>query len=163
MSNVYYAPEEYGDKHPDEPNVFLAGSIEMGEARDWQEDIIKEFGRLDVTILNPRRKEWDSSWEQNIEHKEYREQVEWELIGMDNADIIFFYFDPETKAPITLMELGLHVASTKKIIVCCPEGYWRKGNVDIICARHNVVTVDDLDKAKVMLEALILMWDEGVK
>lgn len=32
------------------------------------------------------------------------------------------------------MELGTIVNSnTTKAIVCCPNGYWRKGNVEVFC------------------------------
>lgn len=40
------------------------------------------------------------------------------------------------------MELGNRLAENKNknksIIVYCPEDFWRKGNVDIICKRYNV-------------------------
>lgn len=49
--------------------VFLAGSIEMGKAIDWQKEIGDEFENSDdVCILNPRRDDWDSSWEQSIDN-----------------------------------------------------------------------------------------------
>ena len=55
------------------------------------------------------------------------------------------YFDPNTKSPISLLELGLF-AQSKKLIVCCPEGFWRKGNVDIVCDRYNIPNYDSLEK-----------------
>ena len=120
-----------------QPVIFLAGSIDMGSAIDWQ----------DVTILNPRRDDWDSSWEQTIEHPQFREQVEWELKGLERADKILMYFAPGTKAPITLLEMGLFARShPDKLIVCCPEGFWRKGNVDIVCKMYGVRQVDTLDE-----------------
>ena len=71
----------------------------------------------DVTILNPRRDDWDNSWTQSINNPQFREQVEWELEAMEKADIIAMYFDKSTKSPITLLELGLF-AHTGKMIVC---------------------------------------------
>ena len=132
-------------------SVFLAGSIEMGAAIDWQAQFIESFKDEDsLLFLNPRRDDWDSSWEQSIENKHFREQVEWELEAQEKADIIVMYFAPNTKSPITLLELGLF-AKTQKMICCCPEGFWRKGNVDIVCDRYNVEVVDSLDK---MISAL---------
>jgi len=32
------------------------------------------------------------------------------------------------------------------MIVCCPEDFWRKGNVDIVCERYGVDQVDTLDE-----------------
>lgn len=125
--------------------LFLAGSIEMGRASEWQKDIVAALVDRDVVLLNPRRADWDSSWQQSIDHPQFREQVEWELSALDAADVIAFYFDPATKSPVTLMELGLHAATQpERLVVCCPEGFWRKGNVDIVCARYGVTRVDDL-------------------
>jgi hypothetical protein len=125
-------------------SVFLAGSIEMGKAIDWQEEIAKKCEGTSITLLNPRRDDWDSSWEQTIENDNFREQVEWELDSMEKADKIVIYFDKDTQSPITLMELGLH-ASDGKMCVCCPEGFWRKGNVEVVCKRFNIPMVDDIN------------------
>ncbi len=124
-------------------SVFLAGSIEQDKAIDWQNYIIQNLLSRDITILNPRRKEWDASWKQSIENIEFRGQVEWELEALERADKILMYFDPLTKAPISLLELGLF-ARTTKLLVCCPEGYWRKGNVDIVCQKYDIPQVNSL-------------------
>jgi hypothetical protein len=29
-------------------------------------------------------------------------------------------------------------AASGKLLVCCPPGYWRKGNVDVVCARYSI-------------------------
>jgi hypothetical protein len=105
-------------------SMFLAGSIEMGAAEPWQEQVVKAFP---FNVNNPM----------------FYEQVSWELDMLDKADIIPMYFDPTTKSPITLMELGLHAQNTDwtglpKLIVCCPKGFWRKGNVNILCQRYGI-------------------------
>lgn len=126
--------------------VFLGGSIEMGNAEKWQEKIVNEFKDSDITFLNPRRDDWDWSWEQSINNPKFYEQVTWEQEALHYADTIIINFDPNTKSPISLLELGLFAASGK-LIVCCPEPFWRKGNVDIICKRYNiplVVSYNDL-------------------
>lgn len=128
---------------PFEPTVFLAGSIEMGKAENWQQRVEQELSECDGVILNPRRDDWDSSWTQSIDNPQFKEQVEWELLAMEESDTIAMYFDPTTKSPISLLELGLH-ARTKKLIVCCPEGFWRKGNVDILCEKYMIEQVDSL-------------------
>jgi hypothetical protein len=76
----------------------------------------------------------------------FREQVEWELDALTRADLVLMHFEPATKAPVTLLELGLF-ASSGKLIVSCPDGYWRKGNVEVVCARFGVLLVDSLDEA----------------
>ncbi len=124
-------------------SVFLAGSIEMGLAEPWQARVEAALSDLDVVILNPRRDEWDASWVQSIANPQFREQVEWELTAQELATVIAMYFAPETKAPVTLLELGL-AARSGKLVVCCPDGYWRKGNVEVVCASYGICLVADL-------------------
>ena len=132
------------DFDPSRPSVFLAGSIEMGQAEDWQSRFEGGLQSADVIILNPRREEWDAAWVQRIDHLEFRAQVEWELAAQERATLIAMYFVPATKSPVTLLELGLF-ARSGKVVVCCPDGYWRKGNVEIVCARYGVPMVESLD------------------
>ena len=138
-------------KAPNEINdvgysIFLAGSIEQGKAEKWQDKIVRLLKNEDVIIFNPRRDDWDNSWIQSIENPQFREQVEWELRAMEHADCILMYFDPKTKSPITLLELGLF-ADSRKLIVVCPEGFWRKGNVDIVCLRYEIEQVKTIEEA----------------
>ena len=128
------------------PSVFLAGSIEQDVAEKWQDKVILALAHLNITILNPRRKQWDASWIQSIDNPQFREQVNWELAALERADIVIVYFDKNTKSPITLLELGLYANSKKNVLVCCPQGFWRKGNVDIVCQRYNVPQYDTLEK-----------------
>lgn len=130
--------------------MFLAGSIglpDSGEAEDWQQKCIDTLKDYPIQFLNPRRDSWDSSWEQTIENKKFKEQVTWELDGLDAADFIILFFDKETKSPISLLELGIHACSNpQKLLVICPDGFWRKGNVDIVCERYKVRQFDNLDE-----------------
>lgn len=123
--------------------VFLSGSIDMGKAKDWQTEIADKLRDEDVILFNPRRDDWDDSWKQEMSFKPFREQVEWELNALEKADMIVVYFDKDGQAPITLMELGLH--KDDDMVVCCPEGYFRKGNVDIVCHKYGIKQVDDID------------------
>lgn len=127
--------------------IFLAGSIEMGKARDWQAEIIRKLNGYDCAVLNPRRSDWDSSWVQSSTNPNFTTQVAWEMNGLEYADLAVFYFEPGTMSPISLMELGWMSGMGKKCVVCCPEGFWRKGNVDLLCARNNhrqVASLEDL-------------------
>lgn len=149
---IYFPPYDIYEKNDDSISlkdkgfsVFLAGSIEMGVSDNWQGYVIDKFKNKDITFLNPRRAEWNSDWKQEIENLEFKEQVEWELNGLEASDLIVVYFDPKTKSPISLMELGLF-AKSKKIVVCCPNGFWRKGNVDIVCERYNIKRVNTIDE-----------------
>ena len=125
------------------PSVFLAGSIDMGAAVDWQTQVQTSLADLDVVILNPRRDEWDASWTQSFENPPFRSQVEWELCAQERATLIALYVAPATKAPNTLLELGLS-ARAGNLVVCVPDGYWRKGNVEVVCHWYGVPMVADL-------------------
>lgn len=145
MAKVIEAPGSLDEVKKDRKlTIFLAGSIEQGKAEDWQTRVTKALADEEMYVLNPRRKDWDDSWKEDIKNDQFREQVEWELESQELADIIIMYFDPPTKSPISLLELGLF-AKTGKMIVCCPQGFWKKGNVDIVCKRYEVKQVDTID------------------
>ena len=55
--------------------VFLAGSIDMGKAEDWQPFVTERLSDLPISIFNPRRDDWDSTWVQDISNKQFAEQV----------------------------------------------------------------------------------------
>jgi Nucleoside 2-deoxyribosyltransferase like len=141
------------DKLP--KTVFLAGSIEMGEAENWQERVARELSGIpNLTILNPRRDDWNDAWVQSFSDRQFREQVEWELSAQEMANVIFMYFAPGTRAPITLLELGLF-ARSGKMIVCCPDGFWRKGNVEVVCHRFGIPLISGLEEAIERLKNLL--------
>lgn len=150
-SKTVYAPN-YVKPDPFSSNVcvFLAGSIEMGAAEDWQPLVTKSIEHLPATglIFNPRRLDFQKDAVQSIYNTYFKEQVDWELDHIDSCNLVFMYFDPNSKSPISLLELGIILASNPHcLIVCCPEGFWRKGNVDITCSRANVKVYTNLDDA----------------
>lgn len=128
------------------PSLFLAGSIDMGRAEPWQKQVEMVLADEDVILLNPRRDDWDSSWVQSIHNADFRKQVEWELEGLEQADLLLMNFVPGTQAPVTLLEMGLS-ARSGKVIVVCPAGYWRRGNVEIICHHYQIPMYRDLESA----------------
>lgn len=71
--------------------------------------------------------------------------VEWELDALESSDIVIIYFAPGSQSPISLLEMGLY-ARSGKLVILCPDGYWRKGNVDITAAKYGVTQVRSLDE-----------------
>lgn len=142
LSKIFKAPEKTGSSG--RKSVFLAGSIEMDKAEDWQAKVSTALQDMEIDIYNPRRENWDASWEQSIEDKNFRTQVEWELDHLDKATAIFMYFDKKTKSPISLLELGLY-ATGGKLVVVCPDEFWRKGNVEVTCKRYNIPLFDNIE------------------
>jgi hypothetical protein len=138
--------------------IFLAGSIEMGLAENWQGIVERFLQNKPVTIFNPRRDDWDSSWKQEKNNPQFNQQVNWELDKLAQADIIFMYFERNTKSPISLLELGAY--SDKNVIVCCPDGFWRKGNVDIFCERKDIPVYNNFSEGlTTLLTKIAIKYD----
>lgn len=143
MSSVIYAPH-YTDFGRGHPSVFLAGSIEMGKADDWQTAVTNRLSGLNCVLFNPRRRDWDSSWKQEKTNPQFRQQVQWELEHLDKVDIIALWLAPGTVSPISLLEFGLHLRRGN-MVIGCPVGFERKGNIDITAERYGVPVCEDFD------------------
>jgi len=141
--NLITAPQKLGKFK--RPAIFLAGSIEMGKAVKWQDYTVKKLESFEGTLFNPRREHWGYSWRESIKNKKFREQVAWELEALEKSDYIILYFDPRSKSPISLLELGLF-ARSHKIFCCCPPKFWRRGNVEFICAKFKIPLDSNLDR-----------------
>ena len=141
---VVTSPEALPSAH-DRPRVFVGGSIDMGSAPDWQRQVIEALRAEDVVLLNPRRPDWDPAWKPEANEPEFRRQVEWELAALDSADVVILYLAPGSQSPVSLLELGLH-ARSGKVVLLCPPGFWRKGNVDITGERYGIKQVENLDE-----------------
>lgn len=141
--------------------LFLAGSIEMGRAVDWQARVIEETKDFAGVIYNPRRKDWDASWA--AETPQMRFQINWELNQLEEAQTIFFYFQGDTLSPISLLELGMAVAWTiayspnlrPNVIVVVEKNFWRRTNILETCARGSVLVFDTLDEGLTALKQTI--------
>lgn len=134
-------------KIPDTKNkvkIFLAGTIDMGNSVDWQSVVEKKLFDDDVIVFNPRRNFWNCNWKEDTNDSNFNEQVNWELDALEISDIIIFYFAPNSKSPISLLELGLFIKSEKHIFICA-ENYYKKGNIDIVSKRNNIKTYESLD------------------
>lgn len=142
MSKIFKAPEKV-DVQKNEFSVFLGGSIEMDKAEKWQDALSKDLIRNfeNIVIFNPRRDNWNASLENTIKNPVFKEQVAWEVDQLEKADYILLYFQPGTYSPISLLELGMF-ADKSKVVVCCPDGFWRKGNVEFVCEKFNIKMID---------------------
>jgi hypothetical protein len=140
------APEPLEWSREETRSIFLAGTIDMGNSPDWQREVIDYLSDRNVVILNPRRDFYNANLE---------EQVNWELDGLMRVDMIGMYFAPGSKSPVTMLEFGLFAAK-HKLIVCCPEGFWRKSNIDIVCGRYDIPQCDNLEHFKEKLKSCLV-------
>jgi hypothetical protein len=136
---IYTAPEPVDFEDIEHKAcIFLAGSIEMGKANNWQSQVAEALEPYDIVIFNPRRTAWDSSWEQSLNNPVFVEQVNWELDKVDASDVVFFYFQGDTLSPISLMEMGIACAGGMDLVVVAEPGFWRRGNIEVMCDRHGI-------------------------
>jgi len=140
---VIQAPDPFSPNPPMKA-LFLSGSGPTKTSGDWRMAISTSLSHLSITILNPWRDDWDSSWKEDIECDMFKQQTNWELDMMWNADVVAVYFDPDTQAPVSLLELGLF-ANSGKVVVCCPQGYWKRGNVQVVCERFRIELCETLN------------------
>lgn len=143
-----FKPPEQIDFSKRKFKIFLAGTIDMGSSVDWQSQFIKSLDKsYNIDFYNPRRVEWNAGWKQSFESPEFFQQVTWELDAMNKADLIIMNLLGDSKSPISLLELGLH-ANSKKILVCCPNEFYRSGNVQIVCNAYNIPLFNTMTKLK---------------
>ncbi|USV41057.1 nucleoside 2-deoxyribosyltransferase domain-containing protein [Xanthomonas phage BUDD] len=135
---------------PQRPTVFLAGSIDMGSAVEWQTRLERELEYFPGTIYNPRRDDWDSSWEQKDSDPQFRAQVDWELDFIEHSNHVFMFISKDSKAPISLLEFGYIVSGEQdpdKLFICVEEGFYRRGNIEVLCRRQGIKLYSNLDAA----------------
>ena len=63
--------------------VFLAGTIDMGNSRDWQKEIHGTFSKTGgrYILFNPRQEHWDATRPGEMDY-----QVRWELDHLEEAE-----------------------------------------------------------------------------
>lgn len=101
MALIITAPDEiYNIKNSHNIKLFLAGGIT--NCPDWQSKMIDELKNVDITIYNPRRKNFPTD-----DPNASEEQITWEYAHLKTADIISFWFSRGSLNPIVLYELGM--------------------------------------------------------
>ena len=110
------------------PSIFLAGSIDGGNAIEWQKEAIhyieKSWIDDDITIYNPRREiEYDSKWD--------AEQHAWGISFLEACDYILMHLSTKVGvSPISLLELGLY-CKNQKLYLSIDEEYPKKFDVEV--------------------------------
>lgn len=113
--NYIEAPNEYDGEGL---AVFLAGGI--SDVENWQQSVVEVLSKTDCTILNPRRSEFPTG-NKVEEHR----QIEWEWRYLQRAELVVFWFPPQTLCPIALFELGTCCSGDLPIVVGCDPKYAR--------------------------------------
>ena len=122
-------------------SIFLAGGITG--CGDWQAEMVQYLSDLDVTLVNPRRKNFPID-----DPRAAEEQIKWEFGYLQAVDAISFWFPKETLCPITLYELGSWMHSSKPLFIGVHPEYKRRHDVEIQTrlARKDQVIVYSIDE-----------------
>lgn len=147
MNKFYTAPSVDNTEENKGRRIFLAGTIDMGNSEDWQEEVIKLFNgpllkEMEFTIYNPRRIE-------GFKNEDQEEQIQWELDHLDKADTILMNLLPSSKSPISLLEFGLY-AKSGKLVVVCPKEFYRYSNVRIICEKYKIPLYNSIGEVGIL-------------
>jgi len=144
--------DEYWFKDENAIKIFLAGTIDDGKSTDWQyslisrltvykddgcNDLEEDLSLGDLIIYSPRRENWDS----NSNNEEIDKQIIWEQEHLDDADIIIMNILPDSKSPISLLELGLY-GPQGKMFVFCTDKFYRFNNVKLTCNKYNIPLIE---------------------
>lgn len=98
-AQVILAPRRDPPIPPTNKTIFLAGSTSNTDTDDWRTILTNSLSHFaGLTILNPYRAGWDSTWREDESFAPFREQVEWELDMQGSADLVIVYFHPATQA-----------------------------------------------------------------
>ena len=144
-----------GDQFPPMSNdaikIYLAGSQDLNPAgnNDWQTKIatgtvsltegpnaISVFKGRQWIFINPKMAP-QMNPEASLANQEYVNKKTWEMDMANACDGIFLNFLQKSTSPLPLFEFGLF-ASSGKLIVRCPEGYYQYSQVAFTCQRMNI-------------------------
>jgi len=136
---VYIAPYKLPIKQKDSRYFFLAGSIDYREENPWRVNFYR-FSSNKLHFFDPTRKDHDA-----LNNAQMQEHINWELDALELSDKIILNFLPESKSPISLVELGLY-AKSGKLIVVCPKEFYQKRYIKTLCKKYRIKLHNSLDE-----------------
>lgn len=148
--NIIVAPSEEKVNN-NKIKIFLGGTIDSGQSENWQKKICKDFiNEKDFILFNPRRDNWP-----NEGSSEVIKQIKWEHKRMDESDYIIINILPDSKSPISLMEIGMYNESGK-LLVFCTDKFYRYDNVKVVCEKYKIKLFETNDNKEIIKQILNL-------
>lgn len=139
-------------------SIFLAGTIDDGNSKDWQnqvyEDLKDKPGAHFISLLNPRCYDYDVT-KQTLTNKKFKNQVNWEQDGLKFASLIFMYIIGGSRSIISMSELGQY-ANTGKLVVVAEKDYFKRGNIEVLSEREEFPLFDNFEEGYNYATAIIL-------
>ncbi|KAF7886280.1 hypothetical protein EAF00_010383 [Botryotinia globosa] len=120
-----------------------------------------------VTIIDPFNPAWDSTWREDASDDRFVAQVNFELEGLELADIVVVGFiGADVRAGkigaggTALVELGTALKRKgQKVIVCVEKGFWKEGYVKVLCERFGVKCLDSLSMVEMIVGEGVDSWE----
>jgi len=144
MAIVVESPNEiFNIENAKNIKIFLSG--ELTNCPDWQGEIIEKLKHMPkITIYNPRRAQFPID-----DPNASNEQITWEFVHLQSADLIVFWFTKGSVNPIVLYELGMWGNSrlNRPMLIGIDPEYDRADDVimQTILAKPDAVFVNNLD------------------
>lgn len=128
--------------------IFLAGSMDINQPYTWRKNVIKTLNSK-ACFLDPTR--LDHNTMNNIEMENH---INWELEALALSDIVFLNFLPTSQSPISLIELGMYVKSTK-LLVNCPDQFYQSRYIKALCKKYKVPIYPSLNESLQYLKNML--------
>ncbi|TGO65756.1 hypothetical protein BCON_0001g00720 [Botryotinia convoluta] len=120
-----------------------------------------------VTIIDPYNPAWDSTWREDPSDERFVTQVNFELEGLELADIVVVgLIGADVRAGkigaggAALVELGTVLKGKgRKVVVCVEKGFWKEGYVKVLCERFGVQCLDSLSMVETIVGAGVDSWE----
>ena len=128
-------------------SVFIGGTIDSGEAEDWQKKVIENLNipQLEhIIVFNPRINDWDYNIKETVNDDKFKKQVTWEQDGLEYSKYIFMNILDDSRSIISLSELGQY-ANSGKLMVVAGKNYFKRGNIEVLSKRFNFPLFDKLE------------------
>ncbi|KAF7945938.1 uncharacterized protein EAE97_004976 [Botrytis byssoidea] len=120
-----------------------------------------------VTIIDPFNPAWDSTWREDPSDDRFVTQVNFELEGLELADIVVVgLIGADVRAGkigaggTALVELGTALKKKgQKVIVCVEKGFWKEGYVKVLCERFGVQCLDSWSMVETIVGEGVDSWE----
>lgn len=137
---LFTSEEDLPIKDNTKQYIFLEGSMEVNSSNNWRKQVITKLNNK-YFIFDPTNNNHD-----NLNQKDMKSHIKWELGALNLADKIILNFLPDALSPISLVELGLYV-STTKLVVVCPKKFYKSRYVYTLCKTYNTPVFKEIDRA----------------
>jgi hypothetical protein len=112
------------EEEPKNISIFLAGGIT--NCPDWQSEVVERLKDRNITIFNPRRKNFPIN-----DPSASLAQILWEYKRLRSSTLNLFWFSRGSVNPIALFELGSALERPTHVLIGCDPGYERISDVEI--------------------------------